>query len=242
MLNESLPLVRKYWRYMAVSIISFVIGNIIMQMFKRIQRIYTGNDLNGDTGSGEVKEDHYDCDVDHVPYKDYVKFPTSDMIARSRDFYKTINLRRSVRKFSPEPVPKEIIENIIKAAGTSPSGAHTQPWTFAVVSNPRLKMEIREIVETEEEINYKKRMGIKWVNDLKKLKTNWIKEYLTTAPYLILVFQQMHSFTSDGDKRVHYYKEISVNMAAGILITAIQLDIQLRTQLSLRSLVSHCQT
>ena len=96
---------------------------------------------------------------------------------------------------------------------------------FVVVSDPDTKAKIREIVENEEEINYKKRMSKKWTTDLQPLKTNWIKEYLTTAPYLILVFKQIYSILPNGKRKDHYYNEMSVSIACGILITAIQVHI-----------------
>uniref|UniRef100_A0A8C9FLV1 Iodotyrosine deiodinase n=1 Tax=Pavo cristatus TaxID=9049 RepID=A0A8C9FLV1_PAVCR len=101
-------------------------------------------------------------------------------------------------------------------------GAHTEPWTFVVVQDPDLKHKIREIVEEEEEINYKKRMGDRWVNDLKRLRTNWIKEYLDTAPYLILIFKQVYGRLPNGKKKTHYYNEISVSIACGMLLAALQ--------------------
>ncbi|KAM9679417.1 iodotyrosine deiodinase 1 isoform 3-T3 [Dama dama] len=107
-------------------------------------------------------------------------------------------------------------------AGTAPSGAHTEPWTFVVVKDPDVKHKIREIIEEEEEINYLKRMGPRWVTDLKKFRTNWIKEYLDTAPVLILIFKQVHGFAANGKKKIHYYNEISVSIACGILLAALQ--------------------
>lgn len=107
-------------------------------------------------------------------------------------------------------------------AGTSPSGAHTEPWTFALVSSPEVKQAIREIVEREEAVNYAKRMGRKWTTDLSPLRTDWRKDYLTEAPYLVLVFKQEYGQLAGGGRKVHYYKEMSVAIACGILITAIQ--------------------
>ncbi|XP_023404461.2 iodotyrosine deiodinase 1 isoform X3 [Loxodonta africana] len=107
-------------------------------------------------------------------------------------------------------------------SGTAPSGAHTEPWTFVVVKDPDVKHRIREIIEEEEEINYRRRMGVRWVTDLKKLRTNWIKEYLDTAPVLILIFKQVHGFAANGKKKVHYYSEISVSISCGLLLAALQ--------------------
>ena len=93
------------------------------------------------------------------------------MKVHAATFYEHLNQLRSVRDFSTDPVPMEVIENIIRAAGTSPSGAHSEPWTFVVVKDPKVKSQIREIVEQEEYLNYDRRMGDKWVDNLKFL--NW---------------------------------------------------------------------
>uniref|UniRef100_A0A8D1WH01 Iodotyrosine deiodinase 1 n=1 Tax=Sus scrofa TaxID=9823 RepID=A0A8D1WH01_PIG len=160
-------------------------------------------------------------EVEHVPFS-HTRYPEKEMVRRSQEFYELLNKRRSVRFISNERVPMEVIDNVIKAAGTAPSGAHTEPWTFVVVKDPDVKHRIREIIEEEEEINYLKRMGPRWVTDLKKLRTNWIKEYLDTAPVLILIFKQVHGFAANGKKKIHYYNEISVSIACGILLAALQ--------------------
>ncbi|KAG9484110.1 hypothetical protein GDO78_009819 [Eleutherodactylus coqui] len=159
--------------------------------------------------------------ISHVPFSPR-RYSEEEMLKRSKEFYELLNQRRSVRFISDEAVPREVIDNIIRAAGTSPSGAHTEPWTFVVVEDPEVKHKIREIIEEEEEINYRKRMGDKWVTDLKKLKTNWVKEYLDSAPYLILIFKQVYGVLSDNRKKTHYYNEISVSIACGILLAALQ--------------------
>uniref|UniRef100_A0A8C3LV94 iodotyrosine deiodinase n=1 Tax=Chrysolophus pictus TaxID=9089 RepID=A0A8C3LV94_CHRPC len=171
----------------------------------------------------EVDEEWQGVDenVAHVPFT-AERYSEAEMIKRSRSFYELLDKRRSVRFLSDEPVPREVIDNVIRTAGTSPSGAHTEPWTFVVVQDPDLKHKIREIVEEEEEINYKKRMGDRWVNDLKRLRTNWIKEYLDTAPYLILIFKQVYGRLPNGKKKTHYYNEISVSIACGMLLAALQ--------------------
>ncbi|XP_038252212.1 iodotyrosine deiodinase 1 [Dermochelys coriacea] len=162
-----------------------------------------------------------DENIAHVSFS-VERYSEDEMIKRSKEFYELLNKRRSVRFISNEPVPREVINNVIKAAGTSPSGAHTEPWTFAVVQDPEVKHRIREIIEEEEEINYKKRMGDRWVNDLKRLRTNWIKVYLDTAPYLILIFKQVYRMLPNGQKKTHYYNEISVSIACGLLLAALQ--------------------
>lgn len=159
-------------------------------------------------------------DLEHVPLQ-FSRLPVDETSRRSQEFHTFMSQRRTVRFFSPDPIPADVIRNIIRAAGTAPSGAHTEPWTYVVVSDPEMKMKVRNIVEEEEQINYTKRMGTQWTTDLKPLKTNWVKEYLTTAPYLILVFKQMYSLKEDGTKRIHYYNEMSVSLACGILLTAI---------------------
>jgi iodotyrosine deiodinase len=103
-----------------------------------------------------------------------------------------VNDRRSIRTFSPRPVDMELVKKAILCAGTSPSGAHTEPWTFCLIKDPEIKQQIREIVENEEFLNYSKRMSKQWTTDLKPLRTNHVKEYLTTAPYIILVFKQTY--------------------------------------------------
>ncbi|XP_061099472.1 iodotyrosine deiodinase isoform X2 [Conger conger] len=159
-------------------------------------------------------------DVPHVPYAP-ARYAGDVMLNRAREFYALMNGRRSVRFISPEPVPREVIDYVIRTAGTSPSGAHTEPWTFVVVGDAEVKHKIREIVEEEEEINYRQRMGDKWVSDLRRMRTTWVKEYLDVAPYLILVFKQTHGIRSDGRKKTHYYSEISVSVACGILLAAL---------------------
>ncbi|KAM9316737.1 iodotyrosine deiodinase 1 [Gastrophryne carolinensis] len=160
-------------------------------------------------------------DILHIPFN-HLHYSREKMVKRSNEFYEMVNQRRSVRFISDEPVPREVIDNIVKAAGTSPSGAHTEPWTFVVVQDPEVKHKIREIIEDEEEINYRKRMGDRWINDLKKLRTNWVKEYLDSAPYLILIFKQVYGILPNNRKKTHYYNEISVSIACGILLAAIQ--------------------
>ncbi|KAM4816693.1 iodotyrosine deiodinase 1 [Urocitellus parryii] len=189
-------------------------------------RPWVDEDLKDSTDLHQVQEDvdewpESEEDVEHIPFS-HTRYPEKEMAKRSQEFYELLNKRRSVRFISNEQVPMEVINNVIKAAGTAPSGAHTEPWTFVVVKDPDTKHKIREIIEKEEEINYMKRMGQRWVTDLKKLRTNWVKEYLDTAPVLILIFKQVHGFTASGKKKVHYYNEISVSIACGILLAALQ--------------------
>ncbi|XP_059607784.1 iodotyrosine deiodinase [Phlebotomus argentipes] len=156
--------------------------------------------------------------VGHRPYKGIsVTFPGG-----IDKFYEMVNDRRSIRKYSKRPVDWRLVERCIHAAGTGPSGAHTEPWTFCVVSDADTKEQIREIIEQEEYTNYAQRMSRQWTTDLQPLRTNHIKEYLTDAPHLVLVFKQGYSFREDGRKKQHYYNEISVAISVGILLCAFQ--------------------
>ncbi|XP_022825941.1 iodotyrosine deiodinase 1 [Spodoptera litura] len=160
-------------------------------------------------------------DTPQIPYSPPQR-SDDEILQRSREYYELMAERRTVRSFSPEPIPQEVLDNLIKTAGTSPSGAHTEPWTFIVVQDPEMKSAIREIVEEEEELNYNQRMSRQWVTDLKPFATKPVKPYLSDAPALVLVFRQTHSWREDGKKRMHYYSEISTAIAAGILLAAIQ--------------------
>jgi len=156
----------------------------------------------------------------HIRYS-HVHYEPSEMVERSEIFFQWMETRRSVRDFSDQPVPREVIENIIKSASTAPSGAHKQPWTFCVVSNPELKSKIREAAEKEEHESYHNRMSDSWLKDLKPLGTNWDKPFLETAPYLIIMFKKAFEFGEHGEKLNNYYVNESVGLAAGFLLTAI---------------------
>ncbi len=157
---------------------------------------------------------------EHIKYA-HVHYAPEEMIERSQKFYDWMETRRSVREFSDQPIPKEVIENIIKSASTAPSGAHKQPWTFCVVSNPEIKSKIREAAEKEEYESYTKRMSEEWLDDLKPMATDWKKPFLEIAPYLIIVFKRPFEYDTEGKKHQNYYVNESVGLAAGILITAI---------------------
>lgn len=148
-------------------------------------------------------------------------FPGEEMIQRSKFFYDWINQRRTVRDFSTTPVPKEVIENILKAASTAPSGAHKQPWSFCVVSNSELKKQIRAAAEQEEHESYTSRMSQEWLNDIAPLQTDWNKPFLESAPYLIVVFKKVYDLLLDGSKHTNYYVSESVGLACGFMLAAI---------------------
>ncbi|XP_068984329.1 iodotyrosine deiodinase [Bombus flavifrons] len=235
MFTELLPFWTKYWYHILISIILYIFLTLSYEVLKK-GTIFIQNkrhnfnildntmeqleDINQETLENS-DEPVLTTNLKHIPYV-YKRPSEEEILCRASEFYKIVAARRSIRFFSPDPVPKEVIHEIIKAAGTTPSGAHTEPWTFVAVSNQKVKEQIRLIVESEEEINYKKRMGVKWTTDLLPLRTNWIKEYLTTAPYLIFVFKQIYGILPNGNKKIHYYNEMSTSIACGILITAIQ--------------------
>ncbi len=160
-----------------------------------------------------------DDEFPHIPYK-FKEITVEQSIIRSTQFYQQMNRRRSIRFFSDRDVPFEIIENVIKTAGTAPSGAHKQPWTFVVVSSQEIKSKIRQAAENEERISYEGRMSDEWLRDLAPLGTDWRKPFLEIAPYLIIVFRQQYGL-KDGVKHKHYYVNESVGIAVGMLISAI---------------------
>ena len=154
-----------------------------------------------------------------IPYYPH-RFTHEQMLQRSKDFYNYLDLRRTVRDFSDEKFPVEIIENIIRTASSAPSGAHKQPWTFCVVSNPEIKKQIRIEAEKEEHESYNNRMNDEWLHDLEPLGTDWHKPFLETAPYLIVVFRHAYEIIN-GKKKNTYYAMESIGLACGFLITAI---------------------
>jgi nitroreductase len=142
-------------------------------------------------------------------------------LAASRAFLELMRTRRSVRAFSPEPVPAELIDNALRAAGTAPSGANQQPWTFAVVSDPAMKQRIREAAEHEEELLYRERASSEWLDAIRPIGTDAVKPHITDAPYVIVVFEQAWSRDEQGEKRKHYYVRESVGIAVGFLLASL---------------------
>lgn len=141
---------------------------------------------------------------------------------RSRAFLETMRARRSVRTFSTEPVPRELIDNALEVAGTAPSGAHQQPWTFCVVSDPALKQRLRVAAEAEERDFYERRATDEWKEAIVPIGTDWVKTHITDAPYVIVVFEQVWRYDADGRKVKHYYVRESVGIAVGYLLAALQ--------------------
>lgn len=142
------------------------------------------------------------------------------LLEESRKHLNFMEGRRTVREFSTEPVSMEVIENIIMAASTAPSGANKQPWTFCVVTNPEIKSKIRVDAEKEEYESYHGRMSQEWLDDLSYLGTDWHKPFLEEAPALIIVFKRSYNLV-DGRKTNNYYVNESVGLACGFLIEAI---------------------
>ena len=157
--------------------------------------------------------------TDFIPY-DYLRFPPDEQLRRASAFLELCGRRRTVRCFSPKPVPRELLENLIRTAGTAPSGANKQPWRFIIVTDAELKRKIRVAAEKEEKENYERRMSQEWLDDLAELGTDWHKEFLEVAPVLIAVFSV--EYEKEGDRiRKNYYVKESVGLAVGFLIAAI---------------------
>ncbi|MTI87377.1 MAG: nitroreductase family protein [Balneolaceae bacterium] len=160
-------------------------------------------------------------ETNFIPLETYQEYSEEEMKQRASDFYELVKRRRTVREFSDRPVPREVIEKCLLAAGTAPNGANKQPWHFAVVSNPEIKKKIREGAEEEEHEFYNRRAPEDWLEDLKPFGTDEHKPFLEKAPYLIGIFSQKYSLDEDGEKDKHYYVKESVGIATGILITAL---------------------
>jgi len=144
-----------------------------------------------------------------------------EALARSRAFRAQLEARRSVRHFAPDPVPWELVENAIVAAGTAPSGAHQQPWTFVAVSDPDLKRELRVAAEAEERDFYEGRATPEWRDAIRPIGTDFVKTHITDAPWVIVVFERAYGL--DGDRKIkHYYVRESVGIAVGFLLAALQ--------------------
>lgn len=143
------------------------------------------------------------------------------MRRRSEAFLEEARRRRTVRAFSPEPVPLDVVEKAIAAAGTAPSGANQQPWTFVLVTDPELKRRLREAAEEEERRSYEGRMSYEWLEALAPLGTDWHKPHLEDAPVVIVVFEQAYGLQPDGSKVKHYYVRESVGIAVGLLLASL---------------------
>lgn len=145
----------------------------------------------------------------------------SESLERARTFYEAMDRRRTTRHFSSEPVPCELIEYAIRTAGTAPSGAHQQPWTFVAVSDPAVKASIRGAAEREEYDFYHGKAPSEWLDALLPLGTDERKPHLTDAPWVVVLFRKAYGLNGDGSKRTYYYTDESCGIAAGFFIAAV---------------------
>lgn len=156
-----------------------------------------------------------------IPYRSE-RLPETEMLRRGRDFLAEMDRRRSVRSFSPDPVPRELIELAIRTASTAPSGAHRQPWKFVAVGDLAIKQEIRIAAEAEEHKSYMGgRMPPEWLEALAPLGTSWEKPYLEIVPWIVVVFEEVYAVEPDGRRRKSYYPKESVGIACGLFVAAL---------------------
>ena len=148
------------------------------------------------------------------------RLPAEVALERSRAFLALMQTRRSIRHFSPDPVEPELIENAVRTAGTAPSGANQQPWTFVVVTSEHTKRALRKAAEREEELLYRERASDEYLEAIRPIGTNAVKTHVTDAPVLIVVFEQSWRLEK-GEKRKHYYVRESVGIAVGLLIASL---------------------
>jgi len=151
---------------------------------------------------------------------EYERPDADGQLAASESFLDLMRTRRSVREFSSDPVPLELIENAIATAGTAPSGAHQQPWTFVVVSDADVKQRIRSAAEEEERAFYGRRASREWLRAIEAIGTDWRKPHIEDAPYVIVVFAQTYGLQA-GRKHKHYYVQESVGIAVGFLLASL---------------------
>jgi iodotyrosine deiodinase len=149
--------------------------------------------------------------------------PMEEVLARARAFHDEMQRRRTTRHFSPDPVSREAIEWAIRVAGSAPSGAHQQPWTFVAVSDQSLKQQIREAAEREEHQFYHGRAPDDWLEALAPLGTDEHKTHLTDAPWVVVLFRQAYGLRADGSRRTHYYSHESCGIAAGFFVAAVHM-------------------
>jgi nitroreductase len=153
---------------------------------------------------------------------EFERHEPSEMSRRADEFHAEMSRRRSVRSLSDEPVPFELIARAVETAGTAPSGAHHQPWHFVVTADPAIKRRIRSSAEEEERINYESgRINDEWRRELEPLGTDWHKEFLELAPWIVVLFEERYGIDENGAKRHHYYVKESCGIAAGMFITAL---------------------
>jgi len=157
----------------------------------------------------------------NIPLDQYREYTPGEMQQRAAAFFEDMRGRRTVRSFSERPVPDNVINDCLKAAGSAPSGANQQPWHFVVVTDPKARHRIREGAEKEERAFYEHRAPDAWLDALTPLGTQWEKPFLDQAPCLIVIFAQKYGLDKEGGKTKHYYVKESVGIATGFLITAL---------------------
>lgn len=152
----------------------------------------------------------------------YTRLDPPTMAERAQSFYEQMELRRSPRMFSSDPVPAELIELAVATASTAPSGAHKQPWRFVATQSAEVKQAIRDAAEEEERVNYlESRMNEEWQEALAPLGTDHHKEFLEIAPWIVVLFEERYEIQDDGERRKNYYVKESTGIAAGMFITAL---------------------
>lgn len=151
----------------------------------------------------------------------FQKITFEEMDYNANQFFQKVSSRRSVRDFSRDDFPIDIIKNCIKSASTAPSGANKQPWHFVIVKDPKIKRKIRKAAEIEEKEFYGRRAPKEWLDDLNQFGTDWNKPFLEEAPYLIVIFSKKFDINDDGTNKKNYYVSESVGIASGLLLTAL---------------------
>ncbi len=159
--------------------------------------------------------------AEYVPLTGYERLSEIEMVARAKDVLASLSKRRTIRDFSPDAVPRDIIETCIRAAGTAPSGANHQPWHFVAISDPKIKRQIRLAAEQEERAFYNGKASEEWLEALRPLGTDAEKPFLEVAPWLIAVFAQRRGGALAAENHKNYYVTESVGLATGLLITAL---------------------
>lgn len=156
-----------------------------------------------------------------IPYRQET-ISDEQMLENAKSLYHKVDKRRSVRDFSNKPVSKEVMENLIMTGSSAPSGAHKQPWTFCLISNKKLKSKLRALAEEEEKKSYDGRMSEEWLEDLAPLGTDWEKEFIDIAPWIVIIMKRVYEYNEDGSKHNNYYVSESVGLAAGFFLIAVQ--------------------
>jgi iodotyrosine deiodinase len=184
--------------------------------------------LNGSSNMGEP-EPAYKQRTAHldeprfVPLPHWQRRPETQMLAEAEALYARMAQRRTTRHFATDPVPRRLIELALLTAGTAPSGAHRQPWRFVAIDDPAIKAQLRAAAEEEEYKTYSERMTDEWREALHPLGTDHVKEHMTDAPWIVVLFAEKYGLKPDGSQRKNYYVDESVGIAAGMFITAIHL-------------------